>query len=927
MRKIATRLRSNAPNIGKPVNIALPSITGLEQAGEILTAGNGGWNGSPAFFTYQWVSSSTGNIPGATASTYVVAPGDVSLYVTVKVTATNAAGSATASSPLMSHVNVAGVPQPVVSAAPAISSAAPQVGVALAVSNGTWANAPTSHTYQWVASNGNISGATTNAYTPVAADAGKTLTVNVHAVNGAGKSLTAISPPTFNAVVASGLSISGAAQVGQTLTASGGSGGYQWYREGSAISGAASSAYTPQASDIGALIHVESNGQISALAGPVISTNAFYVSNSIGNDSWDGRAPAFTIGTTGPWKTLAKVNAARLAPGSVGTSVLFKRGDTWDCSLGPSVTGQLKPTSSGLSATNQIVFDAYGTGANPIIDGSADASTTGDWQLVPGSSVVWESVQTFPPALVQTATITAGSPASVTISLYAPVSYGQSIVFGGTPPSGITAGKVYYATNSTGSVLSGNLTSPFYLSSTPVTTTLVNTAASGTVPVGISGLPYINANDIGNVLWNPRPLGGSAPSAVVIQSYGVMKGGGAAGVWYKPGDGANNIGTTVGNWNFNTDNFRVQIYTGTTNPATLLTGPIRLAMDLTTVFLLNVSYITIQNFTLQNMADSGVALFGGYPGAIPGSITDANVMKNIIVRDNVIQWCGGGNDGGASQGVAPLSSRYGDGIDYFGTYYNTLVERNFIYEVLDGCITPQPGGVTRNNNTIRNNVMVNYGASIAILDEEGVPNRVSDGLYIYNNTGYNSSCWSYAPVVQRPNGDSQRESFLLNYDATLTVANQDFRNNVFSGMTDTGNEDAFFLSSTTCPAVAGTTATCTLKNGNGQSAAGMWTHFDYNLWSTLDGNPTTYGGAGNPPLKAWFTFHGFEAHGIVDPPSASPQFINTTNDFRPAAGSPFFGAGANLYSVNNGDGFGGVVWDFNKKPRPAIGPFTLGAFQ
>jgi hypothetical protein len=40
------------------------------------------------------------------------------------------------------------------------------------------------------------------------------------------------------------------------------------------------------------------------------------------------------------------------------------------------------------------VFDAYGTGANPVIDGSFDLSTTGAWQAS-GTTNVWQSVHTF----------------------------------------------------------------------------------------------------------------------------------------------------------------------------------------------------------------------------------------------------------------------------------------------------------------------------------------------------------------------------------------------------------------------------------------------------------------------------------------------------------------------------------------------------
>ena len=110
----------------------------------------------------------------------------------------------------------------------------------------------------------------------------------------------------------------------------------KWENEGSPISGATSSTYVLQNSDLGALITVAVTAAnnlgtsalaLSALAGPVIGTTAYYVSSSAGLDTNPGTLAA-------PWKTIAKVNAKSFAP---GTSVLFKRGDIWDRRAGPSV--------------------------------------------------------------------------------------------------------------------------------------------------------------------------------------------------------------------------------------------------------------------------------------------------------------------------------------------------------------------------------------------------------------------------------------------------------------------------------------------------------------------------------------------------------------------------------------------------------------
>jgi hypothetical protein len=57
-----------------------------------------------------------------------------------------------------------------------------------------------------------------------------------------------------------------------------------------------------------------------------------------------------------PWKSLDKVNAAKLAPGD---RVLFRAGSTW--------AGQLAPASSGSEGA-AIVFGSYGSGKMPRID-------------------------------------------------------------------------------------------------------------------------------------------------------------------------------------------------------------------------------------------------------------------------------------------------------------------------------------------------------------------------------------------------------------------------------------------------------------------------------------------------------------------------------------------------------------------------------
>lgn len=90
---------------------------------------------------------------------------------------------------------------------------------------------------------------------------------------------------------------------------------------------------------------------ILATGSAILGQTTYYVSAS-GSDSNNGTSS----GT--PFQSLAKVNSLALR---AGDQVLFRRGDTF--------RGTLLVRRSG-SATQPIVFDAYGSGSKPVISGS-----------------------------------------------------------------------------------------------------------------------------------------------------------------------------------------------------------------------------------------------------------------------------------------------------------------------------------------------------------------------------------------------------------------------------------------------------------------------------------------------------------------------------------------------------------------------------
>jgi Domain of unknown function (DUF4082) len=86
-----------APQPAAPTNMAAPAVTGTATQGQILSVSTGTWTGSPTGYSYQWQDcsgASCTNVTGATGNSYTLGAGDVGDTVDAVVTATNAGGSA-----------------------------------------------------------------------------------------------------------------------------------------------------------------------------------------------------------------------------------------------------------------------------------------------------------------------------------------------------------------------------------------------------------------------------------------------------------------------------------------------------------------------------------------------------------------------------------------------------------------------------------------------------------------------------------------------------------------------------------------------------------------------------------------------------------------------------------------------------------------
>jgi len=131
-----------------PVLTANPSIGGAARVGQTLSANPGGWALAGGSYAYQWQRSANGwtwtSIAGATGSGYTVGAADGSDYLRVAVTASNAYGGTTATSPALGPVpatfmSTAVLAGPRWTARPRISIDAGRVGNTLTITPAKWA--------------------------------------------------------------------------------------------------------------------------------------------------------------------------------------------------------------------------------------------------------------------------------------------------------------------------------------------------------------------------------------------------------------------------------------------------------------------------------------------------------------------------------------------------------------------------------------------------------------------------------------------------------------------------------------------------------------------------------------------------------------------------------------------------------------------
>ena len=383
--------QTSAPS-SAPVNTAAPVISGGNTLGSTLTSTTGTWTNSPTSYAYQWNRNGS-PIPSATSSTYILVGADNASAITCVVTATNAAGSSSATSNTITVANAA----PVNTLAPVISGSTALGGV-LSSTTGTWSGIPTiTYAYQWKRGATNI-GTNSSTYTLVAADSAAAITCVVTATNSLGSSSATsntITAQTYSAPANVGAPvISGTTTLGSTLSSTTGAWngnpsptyGYQWRRNAVNIPSATGSTYV--------LVSADSAAAITCV---VTATNALgsssATSNTITADTYAApvnSSPPFISGTTTIGSVLTSTLGGWL---NSPTSYAFQWNRNGSPIASATTSSYTLVQADSASAITCVVTatNAFGSSApstsNTLTTPTYSAAFTSTWQVTAGETI------------------------------------------------------------------------------------------------------------------------------------------------------------------------------------------------------------------------------------------------------------------------------------------------------------------------------------------------------------------------------------------------------------------------------------------------------------------------------------------------------------------------------------------------------------
>lgn len=508
----------------------------------------------------------------------------------------------------------------------------------------------------------------------------------------------------------------------------------------------------------------------SAIAAPGAKASRTFHADAIdGDDGRDGLTPATA------WRSLTKVNDSPLQPGD---SLLFRRGATW--------RGQLIPHSGDRQ--RPVTYGAYGDGPKPILLGSAPMDRPEDW--TDNGNGIWATAIRFDPkesvadlgTFRWTLHVEAGARASLKVesgtmavlceasgqrpnhvqlaatglSIKKNTDYLLSFDASSTKPFipaalGVMSNRppyIRYAIASAPPLITEKpsehqirLHSERDAENARLTLYLGGVMPSGatltfvpkTLQTAVSSQPFPLSVDVGNIIFD---AGGA---------WGIKK--------WKEEDLSGDL-----DYFYDARGWRV-LLRSPVNPAKRF-GSVELALRRHIISQGGKSFITYENLDLRYGAAHG---FGG--GGTEG----------ITIRDCDISWIGGGH-----QLTTPAGKpvRFGNGIEFWSSAKDCLVERCRIWEIYDAALTNQGKGTnTQENITYRNNVVWNSEYSFEYWNRGN--QSTTRGIRFEHNTCADAgSGWGHG---QRPDKNGRHLMFYYNDAKTSDFT---IRNNIFDGATE-----------------------------------------------------------------------------------------------------------------------------------------------
>ncbi len=349
-----------------------PTLSGTAQVTQTLRATVGTWL-SGADLSYQWYRNGD-PISGAIGVSYALQPADAGAVITFAATGSKPAMTSVtrkAASAVVAKADLTG------SATPTITGTA-KAGTTLTAVPGEWAPAPVAFGYQWLRNGKPISGANGASYQLQQADIGTVIKVMVTGNKAGYNAIAKTSAGTAKVAVAdltktSKPTITGTAKVGSTLTANPGTWSpapvtlsYQWYRSGTAISGATKSGYKLVNADAGKEIKVAVTGSKTGFASVRLESAPLA---SVVRASLES-APQPTVSGTAKIGSTLTATAGEWKPAGVKLSYQWYRGSS-------AIKGATKATYKLTDADGGKAIKVVVTGSKSGFDTTTvDSATT-----------------------------------------------------------------------------------------------------------------------------------------------------------------------------------------------------------------------------------------------------------------------------------------------------------------------------------------------------------------------------------------------------------------------------------------------------------------------------------------------------------------------------------------------------------------------